>query len=555
MTDHEPGNGLFLSLLDEPLISYRRVPDGAAIQASLPELFVALAQDEVRDFPALRPHQRHPWHAFLVQLAAIALHRTGVDVPFESASAWRSALLELTPDDPDGAAWCLVTPVHRPALFQPADSSAELSKWGQVEAADELDMLITSRNHDLKRQRARACDPENWLYALVSLQTQEGYGGRDNFGVARMAGGFGTRPAVAIRTSGHVGAQWSYATKVWLSERQRLVSEVGYASEDGLSLLWLAPWDGQGNTQIALSSLDPFFIEVCRRVRLASRGDRTVYALTTTSKKALVDVGDRQGCTGDIWTPVDVLAKPFGAALKVRALGFDYRTTCSVLFGTTTGGKGYEKSYLQPPALAHGLNAAKESAHVLFQAISRGGSQGNKSVTEGYHQRLVVVSPKARGLLAGQQKAVLGKLAARRIALVNEVRSVLWSALVALFSNGAPGKDASDSVKDKAGDFARVFEQGEDARFFVDLNEEIEADDQGRQHLQWQLGLVDRAEAVLKQAFVAGPRSAMQRYRAQAAALSRFHGTLKGPKSPLPEFLLHHKEMANAKREEEHDLG
>ncbi len=65
------------SLLDEPLISARLAADGSRVHLSLPALFVALAGDQVRDFPALRPHQRHPWHAFLVQLAAMALHRAG----------------------------------------------------------------------------------------------------------------------------------------------------------------------------------------------------------------------------------------------------------------------------------------------------------------------------------------------------------------------------------------------------------------------------------------------------------------------------------------------
>ena len=62
---------LQFSLLTEPIIRYRCASDGQTVKASLPELFVALGSDEVRDYPALRPHQRHPWHAFLVQLAAI----------------------------------------------------------------------------------------------------------------------------------------------------------------------------------------------------------------------------------------------------------------------------------------------------------------------------------------------------------------------------------------------------------------------------------------------------------------------------------------------------
>ena len=42
--------------------------DGSRGSASLPEVYASLVADLVEAFPALRPHQRHAWHAFLVQL-------------------------------------------------------------------------------------------------------------------------------------------------------------------------------------------------------------------------------------------------------------------------------------------------------------------------------------------------------------------------------------------------------------------------------------------------------------------------------------------------------
>lgn len=90
----------------------------------------------------------------------------------------------------------------------------------------------------------------------------------------------------------------------------------------------------------------------------------------------------------------------------------------------------------------------------------------------------------------------------------------------------------SDEIKNKAGKFASAFEQGEDQRFFDDLGKEIEADDRDGEHDQWLLAIVDRAAAVLEQAFVAGPRSAERVYRARGAALSRFHGFLRSEKAP-----------------------
>ena len=48
---------------------------GSPQPMSLPEVYSGLMRNEVESFPVLRPHQRHPWHAFLVQLGAMAMHK------------------------------------------------------------------------------------------------------------------------------------------------------------------------------------------------------------------------------------------------------------------------------------------------------------------------------------------------------------------------------------------------------------------------------------------------------------------------------------------------
>ena len=167
---------LLWNLLDEPLIRWRSTDGGALHSTSLPQLLAAMAANEVRDFPALRPHQRHPWHAFLVQLGAIALHHAEQSQPWHSAADWRAALLALTPNDPDGSPWCLVAPADRPALLQAPVPGENPTTWNNLlHAADALDMLVTSKNHDLKAARARHAQADDWLFALLSLQTQEGF--------------------------------------------------------------------------------------------------------------------------------------------------------------------------------------------------------------------------------------------------------------------------------------------------------------------------------------------------------------------------------------------
>ncbi len=521
---------LQFSLLAEPLIRYRCAGDGSILAASLPELFVALVADEVRDYPALRPHQRHPWHAFLVQLASIALHKAERTDAFETVDEWRDALLALTPDDPDGAAWCLVTPPDRPALLQAAVVGGSIAEWkSRSFAADEIDMLVTSKNHDVKGSRARRSQPEDWLFALLSLQTQEGFLGSGNYGISRMNGGFASKPGVGVAAVGLPGARWVGDIASLLVHRERTVEERGLQGEGGVALVWLASWDGLGS--LSFSSLDPFYIEICRRIRLQATGG-TISSIGTGSRAARIAAKELNGLTGDAWTPIDVEG---GKALTITEKGFNYKLVSELMFG----GK-----FLAP--VAHNLKQSTNGKRLVLiaQGITRG--QGK---TEGYHERRVPISPKVRGLLMTNQKAPLARLSTQRIAAIGEVRKLLWVALAVLFASGKSG-DSSDGNKTKASKFSDPFEAAEDARFFDDLHEEIEAEDPTAQRLQWMLGLVGRAETILKFAFDAGPRNGVQKYRAQSAALSRFQGGLRSDKSPLPELSNYYRQQTMKRQEE-----
>lgn len=92
--------------------------------------------------------------------------------------------------------WALSGPDDKPAFMQPPAPKG--LNWTPVATPDALDLLITSRNHDLKQQIARHAEPQDWVFALVSLQTSEGYGGAGNNGIARMNGGSSSRPLLGI---------------------------------------------------------------------------------------------------------------------------------------------------------------------------------------------------------------------------------------------------------------------------------------------------------------------------------------------------------------------
>ncbi len=64
------------SLLAQPLLTVR-AGAGERLRTTLPDLLAHLGRGEELEPLALRPHQHHAWHAFLVQLGALVLHRTG----------------------------------------------------------------------------------------------------------------------------------------------------------------------------------------------------------------------------------------------------------------------------------------------------------------------------------------------------------------------------------------------------------------------------------------------------------------------------------------------
>ena len=176
------------NLMTDPLIRHRHT-DGAVREASLPEVYAALMADTVEAFPALRPHQRHAWHAFLVQLGAMAMHDAGLDTPPTDADEWSSIIRKLTSGWPDDEPWQLVVAdITQPAFMQPPASSEERWKdYKNTEATpDSLDMLVTSKNHDLKAAVVEQAGADDWIFALITLQTMEGFGGRYNYGISRM---------------------------------------------------------------------------------------------------------------------------------------------------------------------------------------------------------------------------------------------------------------------------------------------------------------------------------------------------------------------------------
>ena len=300
------------------------------MEASLPEVYAALMADEVEAFPGLRPHQRHAWHAFLVQLGTMAMHKAGLGAPPEDATEWAGLIRGLTPDFPNDEPWQLVVgDITKPAFMQPPASSEDRGGdyKSTVGSPDELDMLVTSKNHDLKAAVASSAEVDDWVFALITLQTMEGFSGQGNYGISRMNGGLGCRPAFSLTPSTRPGSHARRDTGVLLERREKLLEDLPLR-EGGADLLWTRTWDGTKVEALPLSQLDPLYIEICRRVRLRLEPGEALYATRATSRAARIEAKALNGRTGDPWTPIN---RKEGKSLTLASGGFTYKRTVEYL--------------------------------------------------------------------------------------------------------------------------------------------------------------------------------------------------------------------------------
>lgn len=488
-----------MNLLSAPLIS---IQSG---RYSLPGLFAALSRGEVHIFPALRPHQRPALHMFLVQLAALVLHCNGLSALPEDEATWRDLLLALTDDD-EGP-WALTGPEDRPAFLQPAVVAG--LKWSRVETPDALDMLITSKNHDVKQQIARHATPEDWIFALISLQTMEGYGGAGNQGIARMNGGSSSRPLLGFAPALPDGGGPDPSTW-WRRDVLRLLTlrdageGLAHGTPGGPALIWVLPWP-EGR-QLALTDLDPWFIEACRRVRLVVEGER-LFALRATSSKARINAEGANGVTGDPWAPVTLDKAP--KSLTLSGGDFDYGRMCDLLFSGAWA----------RPALAQPAEG-EAAGLIVAEAFSRGNSK-----TEGFKSRIIPVPGWARGWLG---RADAGTLAKEQIAEIEVFDRALRNGLALVAAGGDREKLGKDHYA-RSREARSRFDHAADVLFFPALWDRLVAEGVARDAARHDFirQLFDTASGIFEAAPPTIPCPSILRPRAEARARQAFHGTAR----------------------------
>ncbi|MBU0726655.1 MAG: CRISPR-associated protein Cse1 [Alphaproteobacteria bacterium] len=513
------------NLLNELLI--HTTPTAAL---SLPGVLAGLARDEIESFPALRPHQMPAWHMFLVQLAALSLHAAGrVDIPEEEAE-WCQLLRGLTADYPADEPWCLaVEDRSKPAFLQPP--MPEDAKPKDVPTPDALDVLMTSKNHDLKKAVARESAPEDWLFALISLQTQGGWGGRDNYGITRMNGNFSSRVLLGLAPlrapsqqdlAPRPGAWFRRDLRYLLETREDVSDFCGIDYPDrGIGLTWLQPWPE--GAQLRMRDLDLWFIEACRRVRLVAK-DGSLNGVRGTSKAARIDAKQANGVLCDPWAPVH---KTKNTSLSLNEDGrFNYARLTDLLFSGDW----------ELPLLARPASFERQDGPLLLAAAAL--ARGQK--TGGFQSRFVPLSAAVSAALRTTDKREkLHELAKEQVQAIAGFERALSFALALVLANGEHEKARDKSGKVKPALYERLREprahldRFADDIFFPHLwrrFEVKEAGDSARQQEEWldfAGQLWKRTDGIFWQFLPAMPCAALYRHRAEARAESALRAMVR----------------------------
>ncbi len=409
----------------------------------------------------------------------------------------------------DDSPWRLVVEDEaQPAFLQPPAPPG--LKWSPVRTPDELDLLITSRNHDLKHAVAQRADAEDWVFALISLQTTEGYGGKGNQGIARMNGGSSSRallglaPAAEKETAVDPSAWWIRDVLRLLAMRADGEGKA-VGTPGGPALLWCLEWpEGQ---QLDLPALDPWFIEVCRRVRLFD-GDG-LSARRSTSKATRTDAKQFKGAVGDPWAPVH---KTEGKSLTLSGGDFDYRRLCALLFSGDW----------QVPPLAREEASGGEHMLLVAEALSRGNAK-----TEGFKSRVLPIPRKVAQRLFASPTA--GRLSEAQMREIEEFDKALRTSLALVAARGDPELlDREHYVLSRP---ARArFNQEVDRLFFPSLWRRVEAAVDQTAAEETKTDFLTKLHRAARTEFDAAlpsiPCTAIHRPRAEARARRRFGSAL-----------------------------
>lgn len=474
-----------LNLLNESLLRVADGPNPAhVVILSLPQLYARLSADQDTGFPGLPESQEHYFHAFLVQLAYLALEAEPSGRLPADAPAWRAALRRLTPDYPDDAPWHLTQPDPiRPAFLQPPaptpEQAADYRK--ELSTPDQLDLPLTAKAHEIKAGRALDPWPEHWIYALIALQTAAGYSGAGHYGIARMNGGFSSRPGLGLAPSHRWGQRFRRDLAVLREHGPRWYQQKSPGDPQGHKLLWLLPWGGQAAEQLDLSQIHPAAIEICRRIRLSSSADpitgrRRLAARAAGSKAARINAKDCNGVLGDPWIPVNRPANKPAKALTLAPGGFSQRRLLRYLTDPEW----------TPPLLAQ--PTAAEAAAGRTMLLTAQGLVRGQGKTEGWHEAAVPLGPALLPALADPPnpaaRELLDTVSAEREAALTRMLRILSYSLQTIAGAGDPSALAPEAKRQASQAAVYSLLTAVEADWIAELHQELATPPEERLNLR-----------------------------------------------------------------------
>lgn len=534
-----------IDLLVAPWLTVRTV-DGTT-RYNLPELLVAMNEGRVVAFPALRPHQAATFHVFLVQVTVMALEGTaapfksGVDpmrpwtaIKPHSVAEWEALLRGLAPDA--GTAWQLVVDdIVRPAFLQPPVPEGTLKGFKPVGYPDEADTLISSQNHDVKSAALVRPTAEDWIFALISLQTNSGYMGHGNYGIVRQNGGYGSRPIFTLQSSSNPSARWARDVWVLLDELERGGERIYSVcnNRSGARLLWLEPWDGTAESAYSVEDIHPLCVEICRRVRM-TRGEDGPVLLKKPTKTSRFNKEQQENLKGNLGDPWEPLAPPKETVKKRTSRASTDKPSDEgpkVLNAppkSATIAQILGNPKLQPLLMNYHAGIDPENSALWCSIINRG--QGE---TDGYYERVIPLDTDtcARSLdddptLANAARAMIeSSYAARRV-----LKSALIVAMTAA-ENGESGwvKPIGDTIEPEIDGafFDHIWKVAKNC-----LSHDGEVTDEDL--VSWHLRLCEIVRRHYETGIKSLPCSASRRIRARALSRARLDvGLARG--LPIPE--------------------
>lgn len=456
------------SLLNDGLFNVKLPTSGEAASLSLPQVLARLSEGQDLTFTSLRPHQAPAWHAFLVQLAYLAVESDESFILPLAEDAWAIRLRRLTEEFTDDSPWFLMnSDWQRPAFMQAPSPLGRESDFKRLDkSAQAIDVLVTSRNHDEKAEKLSLNDQslDCLIYALVSVQGWTKQDGQGRYFSMRINGGYASRPQFRLayeRGSGQEFLRDLRALDEGAGADLEAASKVGFGTADHRPhvLLWTVVW---GDTQLTIQDIHPYCLEVCRKVRLISAGGRLVLRGATSSGNR-VAAEDFKGCVFDPWTPVERTEPP--KALNAQPHTLNYARLQELMFDAT---KAKLPLLAKPSELERRRNLP---ATLIARALV-----GGNGKTNGFLQKELQIPPGvlSRVDTAGKELAIRSSSFVRLAA--HAEGDILRGALQRFVSGGGREKYKYAEYGQTIDPFIERFKQQIDDAFFGVLFATIESE-------------------------------------------------------------------------------